>query len=59
MIRAKKHFMKFCKAGGGRGFYCTCCTPGPRRQDRKKYLRTKRRAYNQLMSKEVQRELDV
>jgi hypothetical protein len=58
MIHEKKHFMKTVKAGGGRGFHCTCCFPGPRRDDRKRYLRAMRRAYNRLVSKEVQRDLD-
>lgn len=58
MIREKKHFMKTCRAGGGRGFYCMCCTPGPVRKERKRYLRAMRRKYNQLISKLVQAELD-
>jgi hypothetical protein len=57
MIHEKKHFMKNCRAGGGRGFYCSCCF-SPQRKKRKAFMRQMRHTYNQQMSKLVQQELD-
>lgn len=57
MIQEKKHFMKTCHAGGGRGFFCSCCF-SLQRKKRKAYLRMMRHKYNQQISKLVQQELE-